>query len=540
MTTATAPTAPTDPGEGSSAAVASAPSEPAAVPGPLARILTPVEPARPVRPLGTTAAMSQTPDRTSSNDEPATAAKASSRGSVVAALGHALAERLRRGGTSVKRTHDIKETRVSGASSNTANANKAERLAKHDGQHRTNRDAKLTDLNSKVSQRHGRDTRDLKKADTSDAKTSATKAARDNRDAKQADTKSTAKAAKADTVTKHDDRDYHDTKTAKTHGPKAAGPGGVKDGAAAKTPGSPKPDDAPRPTGPDMVKRPDPKGLNTKTAPVSKDAGIEQNAPKPGPALKSTATMAAAPAAPKQRTRAAREAGYRDGTRGAAVVGQARAYRDGARDGWDDRTAADKAEGRTMADTRVRNATKPKAEAAPKMTPATGSTVDLAKKTAPAAAAPVTVTAVGDNAVTFTAPSGTSHTMSRGEVRTLKGFERRMAAKKTALGHVEESSKTTRSLAVELARRAHGLAEDAKSIAGGPHLVGVLTRLAERAKALRDRAEEIEKSAHRGREAVAVLASNAETRHGGIYKAVVDSPLTAPAEREFYMDKEGN
>jgi hypothetical protein len=494
--------------------------------------------------------MSQTPDRASSKDEPATA-KAGGRGSVVAALGHALAERLRRGGTSVKRTHDIKETRVSGASSNTANANRAERLAKHDGQHRTNRDAKVADLNNKVSQRHGRDSRDLKKADTSDAKTASTKAARDSRDAKQADAKSATRAAKADTVTKHDDRDYRDTKTAKDPSARAAGPGSAKDGAAAKTPGSAKspgsakPDGNARPAGPDMVKRADPKGLNAKTAAAAKPTPTTRDASEKTKTPKNTAAPATqTPAdAPKLRTRTAREAGYRDGTRGAAVVGQARAYRDGARDGWDDRTAADKAEGKTMSDTRARNATKPKADTAPKMTPTSGSTVDLAKKPAPApapAAVPVQVTAVGPTTVSFTAPDDTAHRMTRGEVRTLKQFERRLAEKKAALARIAEGSKATRVQAVDLATRAQRLSEDAKAVKGGAGIVILLGRLAERSQVLRTRAEEIEKNAQRGSEAVRTLAANAETRHGGIYRAVVDSPLTTPAEREFYLDKQGN
>lgn len=173
------------------------------------------------------------------------------------------------------------------------------------------------------------------------------------------------------------------------------------------------------------------------------------------------------------------------------------------------------------------------------MKPASGSTVDLAKKPAPATAAvPARVTSVGEKAVEFVA-DGAAHTMSRGEVRTLRAFERRLADKKAAMGRVAEGSKATRLQAVEMATRAQRLAEDAKSVHGGARIVALLSRLAERSRVLRLKAEEIEKSAHRGSEAVKVLAANAETRHGGIYKAVVDSPLTKPAEREFYMDEDG-
>jgi len=513
MATATEATEATAPGEEHGPASGPEAAAPTAGPGPLAKLLTPVEPARPVRPLGTTAAMKQAADATSSKDATGNAdsVKAGGRGSVVAALGHALAERIRRGGTSVKRTHTIAETRASGGTNTASSTNSAGRLAKQDGQSRTSRDAKVADLNNKVQQRHGRTGSDVKKAATTDAKSTRTK------------------ASKGDTSPK---------------GPaaKATRPGGAKDSAAAKTPGPSTPAAAARPSGPDLAKKPDPKSPadpNGKTA-ATKPAGT----PPGGPA-KDTQTAGgtgpatpAAPAGPTLRTKPAREAGYRDGTRVAAVTGHARAYRDGALDGWDDRTATDKAEGRTMTDTRARNASRPQQKAAPKMAPAAGSTVDLAKK--PAAAVPVQVTAVNDKAVAFTAAGGEQHTMSRGEVRTLKAFERRLAEKKAALGRIAERSKDTRVQAVDLASRAQRLSEDAKTVKGGDRIVALLGRLAERAQVLRGRAEDIEKNAQRGSEAVNTLAANAETRHGGIYRAVVDSPLTAPAEREFYQDKAGS
>lgn len=529
MTTATAPT---EEPEVVSTAPMAEPGTPAAAPGPLARILTPVEPARPARSLGTTAAMNQGVEAASSSsgstEQPSTA-KGAGRGSVVAALGHALAERLRRGGTSIKRTHDIKETRVSGATSTATHANRAEqlgkneRLAKHDGQHRTNRDNKLADLNNKVDQRHGRTGSDVKKADTTkaDSTRGATSTTASRRDAGPFG----AKAAKrAD-----------------------AGERPTKGTAPAKTADDTKSDPTGGPAGAATAKPTDPKGLNAKTKATAKRAGATADEPRnddPKKTAAPTGTTAptvnsSASAAPKLRTRTAREAGYRDGTRVAGTVGQARAYRDGARDGWDDRTAADKAEGKTMSDTRARNATRPQQKTAAAMKPTSGSTVDLAKKQAPAAM-PVQVTAVDAKAVGFTGSDGASHTMSRGEVRTLKGFERRLAEKQVALAKIAEGSKDTRVHAVDLATRAQRLSENAKNVKGGAGIVALLARLAERAQLLRARAEEIERRAHRGSEAVRALAANAETRHGGIYKAVVDSPLTAPAEREFYADKQGS
>ncbi|MEU4301940.1 hypothetical protein, partial [Kitasatospora aureofaciens] len=203
--------------------------------------------------------------------------------------------------------------------------------------------------------------------------------------------------------------------------------------------------------------------------------------------------------------------------------------------------------------------------AAAGMVPVSGSTADLANEppAAPAAgpviapsptripaqagspdaaatAEPVQHVHAGADSVTFAAPDGAGHTMSRGEVRTLKQFERRLAAKGQVLAKVAEGSKDIRATAVDQATRAQRLAEDAKQVKGGDRLVAMAQRLAERVQTLRAKAEQTEKGAERGTEAVKALASNAEKRHGVIYKAVVDSPLTSPAEREFYQDKEGS
>lgn len=543
MATATAPTAQTRPAQ---QVAAPEPEPTTAAPGPLARILTPVEPARPVKPLGSTATMGEVAEETSTkgSGKDRQGGKASSgdnnRGSAVAALVHALAARLARGGTAVKRTHTITEARVSGSTA--TSASKSDRQHRHDGKNHSTRDAKLADLRNK--QQHGKTNHDRKQAAATDAKTSnartakADTASRANRDAKTADTK-----AATVTASKPDGRSPSGGRTTKTADAKAGAAGGTQ-GGAAKTLGPSKPATAAGPAGkPSPAAKADPKGLNAKTAAAPKRAGTPpvdlakdtSTAAKPAPA----ATTEPAAAAPKLRTRPAREAGYRDGTRVAAVAGQARAYKDGAVDGWDDRTAADKAEGKKMSDTRARNAVRPKQEA-PTMKPASGSTVDLAKKPAPAAAAePARVTSVGEKAVDFVA-DGAARTMSRGEVRTLKAFERRLAEKQTAMGRIAEGSRATRAHAVDMAVRAQRLAEDAKAVKGGAGVVRVLLRLAERAQALRLKAEEIEKQSHRGAEAIKTLAANANTRHGGIYKAVVDSPLTAPAEREFYRDQQGS
>lgn len=547
---------------------------PAAQPSTLAQLLTPVQPARPVSdghqgpPLGSTSNLHQDTgsDTSSTGTGGGGSSRDASKDGPVGALVRALASRLGRTGTtrSIKRTHDVKENRTSGNSTATTNANKHDRTNKHDrsAHHRDHRDAKLADLNNKTQQHQAKDSRDAKTANVRDAKTDRSAKTADTRDAKSADTRDAKRADSRDAKTagstsaKKDSSakttDTRDTKTANSKGDKFA-----KTDTAGDTK---KPDATKSAPGKDATAP----GKETGAAqgPADKTDGPAPKTDKPGreakagvdhkkadTAVKTTPDATTTTPAPTTkeplRTRSSREAGYRDGQRAAGVVGHVQAWRDGTRDGWDVRQAEDQDERKRMDTAKARNAVRPQAPTEPQMTPATGSTADLRKQQAAQAAAraaapvPAQVTAVGENAIQFTA-DGAQHSMSRGEVRTLKAFERRIADKRTALGRAAEISRGTRATATDQAVRAQNLAETAKDVEGGDGLLRALTRLAEQAAQLRARAEEIEKRAGKGAEALAALAANAETRHGGIYKAVADSPLTAPAERDFYQDKQGN
>ncbi|MBB4922247.1 hypothetical protein [Kitasatospora kifunensis] len=666
------------------------PSSPEARTGTLAGILTPVQPARPTAHLGTTAALAQ--DLPAA--EAATPGGVAGRGKTgsgdrrdgpIGALVRALAGRLGRTGTatSVKQSHDIKETRLSGNSTSATHANKSDRTAKHESgsQHRSNRDAKIADLNNKVHQHHNRNQQDHKRASTSDAKTSHARQAKDdnssrhnrdskdNRDAKASD----AKSSKNDNASKsaQDDKNHRDArtdgKTAKTNSTDTKSSDtkttSAKKDDAARNDNSQRSNQDDRKTGSTDTK-------NTRTdvpAYSARDAGPFDSAPTKRPKgggpdergsaknparkidLGKTSDAPSDPAkeagpdrpakkdtepadrdkqdqasqGPRPRTQTSREVGYRDGTRAAAAVGHVRAWRDGTRDGWDDRTTADLAERKKMDATKTRNEDrrllKPdKAPIAPKTAPAAGSTADMTKtteppkqptltippkpttpprptvppkptvpptipagtgaqkKTAPAPGAvttkttaatphsgqttgptppgpksptapePTAVTAVkvGPDAVEFTAPDrhgvAAQHTLSRGEVRSLRQFEQRLEQKGQTLAKIGEDNKTAQQHALAHAMRAQQLAEAAKEMQGGMALVGVLLRLAEWATALRYKTDEVAKRTTRSAEAVRVVAANAQTRHGVIYKAVADSPLTTPAERAFYQDKQGS
>lgn len=494
--------------------------------GRLASILTPVEPARPVTPIGSTASMAEESIATTDSKPGKQTEKNSGpvREHPVGALVRAIAARIGRPSRSshVKRQHTITESRVSGHTGTTTHANRSSQDGRNHqiGQHRTARDQKVADNNSKINQ--GRDQRDVKAHD-SKTSTGTTSAKQDHASKNGATTNkqdvmhqtsrdgldgrpgnAPAKDGKSTSTTK-------DATTAPTKGATAA-----KDQAAQKP--SPAPKDA----------------AAAKETPAKTDATAKAS-------TNTTKTPGAAPQ-PRPRTQSSREAGYHDGTRAAKVTNHVKAYRDGVQDGYADGTAEYEQEKRRMDDAKARNAVKPTGQAKPDMQPASGSTVDLAKKEAPAdaiPAAPVQLTGISESTVSFDA-DGASHTLSRGEVRTLRGFERRIAAKAPVLQRVAEGSKTARKRTTEHATRAQQLAEAAKTVKGGDRLVAKLQRLAEQTQALRARTEEVEKRANRGAEAVIVLVANANTRHGGIYKAVVDSPLTSPAEREFYQDREGS
>ena len=570
---------------------------PAATGGTLTSILAPVEPARPVKPIGSTASMAEESIASDSGKPGKQTEKNSGpvREHPIGALVRAIATRLARPSTSnhVKRQHTITESRISGGSSTTTNANRSNRDGKNHqiGQHRTARDAKVADNRSKLQQHQGRDQRDVKSADTR-ASTSASKNdrasrnGRDVKDHKDAKNAGTTTASKQDAVVHKTHRDGLDSRPAKTTDTtKKSQPTAAETETATKKTGTtPAPKDATTPKDQTATTKETKTGTDT-TAKTSQGETA---------AAKASVDKTLANTRPRPRTQSSREAGYHDGTVAAKVTNHVRAYRDGVQDGFADGTAEYERDKRQMDDARAKNATKPDkpvqpakqpasgstADLAPKpipadtkpepqKAPANGSTADMAKKPAPTPTAtpkpapargaapgnttkpstppyrslesPPTNIQVNETGVTFDTDLGYNHnSVSRAEVRTLKGFERRMAEKVPRMQRVAEASKTARATAEDHATRVRRLAERARDVEGGIRLLAKLDRLAEHTDALRSRTEQVEKAALRGAESVRALVANAEVRHGGIYRAVADSPLTKPAEREFYQDKEGS
>lgn len=218
------------------------------------------------------------------------------------------------------------------------------------------------------------------------------------------------------------------------------------------------------------------------------------------------------------RTQSSREAGYRDGNRAARLVAHVEAYRDGTRDGWDDgrKTAAHDKDRLDTA--RTERLTQRKE---PTMPPTTT-----------AGPQPIPVEHINDTHVTL--PGG--HTHTRGEIRTVKQYERNLTEKAASLLKAAEATKALKQHAEEQAAKAAALAEQARSVEGGDKLIAALARLQEQATLQAGTAENLHTRAVRAAESTNTLLTNVETRYGGIYKAVCDSETTQPAKLFWYKD----
>ncbi|KPC96589.1 hypothetical protein ADL27_02805, partial [Streptomyces sp. NRRL F-6602] len=90
----------------------------------------------------------------------------------------------------------------------------------------------------------------------------------------------------------------------------------------------------------------------------------------------------------------------------------------------------------------------------------------------------------------------------------------------------------------EQTKQVNELLEQARAVQGGDKVVAALTKLAEAAQVQETKAADIHRRAARSADACQAVHANAETRYGGIYQAVIDSPETSPAELAFYRDME--
>jgi hypothetical protein len=227
-------------------------------------------------------------------------------------------------------------------------------------------------------------------------------------------------------------------------------------------------------------------------------------------------------------TQASREAGYRDGTRVGKVIAHAQAYRDGVQDGYGDVKEAASRE-KAHLDAAHQQQRKNTDDSSKEQQVTAGSSADYHQ------AQPIPVTGVTATHVHLGGTAART-SMTRGEVRSLKAYERRLEEKEHLAWQTAEKTKHLHEHAKMQALACEKILEQGRSVKGGDKLIAKLARLHEQAQTQAAKAEEIHKRALRAADACNSALSNARTRYDGIYQAVVDSDETAPAEMAFYRD----
>lgn len=224
--------------------------------------------------------------------------------------------------------------------------------------------------------------------------------------------------------------------------------------------------------------------------------------------------------------------GHKDGGAVRNVIDHVKAYKDGTVDGYRDKSDENAKEHDRL--TKAHTAHKKntgKADLSKGATPTEqeddGVSTDVK---------PLTVKHIDANTLTL-GTDGARRTVSRRELRNFKQYERKLEDKETILQKVAEACKQLEKQAEDEAKGCQDLAEQAKSVEGGEKVLAALNRLTDTAKNQATEAAELTQRARRAAEMCKVVLTNIQTRYAPLYKAVVDSDETKPAEMRFYKDK---
>ncbi|MGK4909707.1 hypothetical protein [Streptomyces albus] len=240
---------------------------------------------------------------------------------------------------------------------------------------------------------------------------------------------------------------------------------------------------------------------------------------------------------PLQRSR---ETGHGDGTAVRNAFDHVKAYAKGAKDGYQDTKAKNSKEHARLDKAHAqRNATKD----APKGTTVTGpggrtlviAPPDEGDDGVSTDVQPLQVQEIDANALTLA--GGAQGQVSRKELRNFKQYERKLEAKVTHLVKIADACKALQRAAEDEAKDCQQLADQGKAVEGGEKLAAKLTKLADQAKAQAAEAAELHRRSRRAVDMCKTVLTNIGTRYAPLYKAVVDSDETKPAELRFYTDK---
>lgn len=226
-----------------------------------------------------------------------------------------------------------------------------------------------------------------------------------------------------------------------------------------------------------------------------------------------------------------REIGHGDGSAVRNVIDHVKAYKDGTVDGYRDKKHENAKEHARLDKAHTdHKATKPGAVPGPAIV------TDKGDDGVSTDVKPLLVKEIDANTITL-GTAGARGTVSRKELRNFKQYERKLETKVTVLQKISDACKTLEKQAEQEAKECQDLAEQAKGVKGGQKLVAQLNKLAEAAKNQAMEAAELARRAKRAAEMCKVVLTNIQTRYAPLYKAVVDSDETKPAELRFYNDK---
>lgn len=151
----------------------------------------------------------------------------------------------------------------------------------------------------------------------------------------------------------------------------------------------------------------------------------------------------------------------------------------------------------------------------------------------PSPPAPHTAT-VDANGVHVTTAAGKSRTYSSGEVINLTQVIDLAEGAATLCQATSEKSLELVDESTELATDCDTLIAEITEKGVGANLIAKCEFLKEQLDLQAAAAKKLHDQLDGGEEACRMASVNAEVRHGGIFRAVADSPLTKPAERDFY------
>lgn len=247
---------------------------------------------------------------------------------------------------------------------------------------------------------------------------------------------------------------------------------------------------------------------------------------------------------PLQRSR---EVGHGDGSAARNVVDHVVAYAKGTKDGYQDKKEENAKEHARLdeahADQKAKRRDPKQDDPEQQETTVTGPsgqtiviTSDEGDDGVSTDVKPLLVKEIDANTLTL-GTDGARGSVSRKELRNFKQYERKLEAKEDHLIKVADACKQLEAAAEDEAKDCQQLAEQAKAVKGGEKLAATLTKMADAAKAQAAEAAELHKRAKRAAEMCKVVLTNIGTRYAPLYKAVVDSDETKPAELRFYNDK---